>query len=87
MEGDNAWNSSDSRNYGAVPASLIMGRVVCRLWPIRGHAMMERGERPDNAHDNSVTFSGSIVFPVGWDGQRIVRDVRSISTEQDAEQY
>jgi signal peptidase I len=82
VEGDNPWNSSDSRNYGAVPASLIMGRVLCRLWPLRGNAMMERGDRPihddgsddDHHHRASLTFSGSIIFPVGWDDQRIIRE-------------
>ena len=79
VEGDNPWNSSDSRNYGAIPASLIMGRVLCRLWPLRGNAMMERGDRPIH-HDESddprasLTFSGSIIFPVGWEDQRIIRE-------------
>ena len=79
VEGDNPWNSSDSRNYGAIPASLIMGRVLCRLWPLRGNAMMERGDRPIH-HDGSddprasLTFSGSIIFPVGWEDQRIIRE-------------
>ncbi|KAL7546322.1 hypothetical protein ACHAWF_009656, partial [Thalassiosira exigua] len=35
IEGDNALNSLDSRSYGAVPASLVIGTVVCRLWPLR----------------------------------------------------
>ena len=87
VEGDNPWNSNDSRNYGAIPASLIMGRVVCRLWPFRGNAMMERGDRPersdndDDSNRTSLTFSGSIAFPVGWDDQRIVREyVESLET-------
>ena len=76
VEGDNPWNSSDSRNYGAVPASLIMGRVLFRLWPLRGHAIMERGGRPESQDDDEpeLTFSGSIVFPAGYDNQVIVTD-------------
>ena len=76
VEGDNPWNSSDSRNYGAVPAALIMGRVLCRLWPLRGKALMERGDRPVRSNDEelSLAFSGSIVIPVGWEEQRIVRE-------------
>jgi signal peptidase I len=78
VEGDNPWNSNDSRNYGAVPASLIVGRVVCRLWPIKGHAMIERGDRPININDSIarplLAFSGSIVFPAGYRDQIIVRD-------------
>ncbi len=33
LEGYNPWNCYDSRNYGPVPASLIIGRVVLRVWP------------------------------------------------------
>lgn len=33
IEGDNPTASSDSRYYGAIPASLIVGKVVCRIWP------------------------------------------------------
>jgi signal peptidase I len=76
VEGDNPWNSSDSRNYGTVPASLIMGRVLLRLWPIRGGALMERGDRPVRSDEDelSMAFSGSIIVPVGWDDQKIVRE-------------
>jgi len=82
VEGDNPWNSSDSRNYGAVPASLIMGRVLCRLWPLRGNALMERGDRPVRSEDDelSLAFSGSIVIPAGWDDQRIVREFVPVSS-------
>lgn len=38
VEGDNPNNSKDSRAYGAVPASLTVGKVVCRLWPLRDYA-------------------------------------------------
>jgi signal peptidase I len=33
LEGDNARNSTDSRAYGPVPAALLRGRVVARVWP------------------------------------------------------
>lgn len=33
LEGDNKFNSTDSRYYGPVPLALIEGKVVCRLWP------------------------------------------------------
>lgn len=33
LEGDNPENSMDSRNYGPVPAALVQGRVVGRVWP------------------------------------------------------
>jgi hypothetical protein len=37
IEGDNSNNSLDSRSYGSVPASLVIGKVVCRLWPLRDY--------------------------------------------------
>ena len=37
IEGDNSNNSLDSRSYGTVPASLVIGKVVCRLWPLRDY--------------------------------------------------
>ena len=33
LRGDNPKNSTDSRQYGAVPLSLVEGRVVAKLWP------------------------------------------------------
>ncbi len=87
VEGDNPWNSSDSRNYGVIPASLIMGRVLLRLWPLRGNALMERGGRPLRSEEDetSLAFSGSIVVPVGWDNQRILREPQQ-SAERPATQ-
>ena len=38
IEGDNTTNSVDSRSYGAIPASLTIGKVICRLWPLRDYA-------------------------------------------------
>lgn len=32
--GDNRLNSLDSRNFGSIPASQIIGRVVMRYWPL-----------------------------------------------------
>ncbi|BAM78891.1 similar to mitochondrial inner membrane protease IMP1 [Cyanidioschyzon merolae strain 10D] len=34
LEGDNAINSTDSRQYGPVSVSLIRGRVLCRVLPL-----------------------------------------------------
>ena len=33
LQGDNMHNSTDSRAYGPVPAGLVKGRVVYRVWP------------------------------------------------------
>ena len=75
LEGDNPWNSSDSRTYGPVPAALIVGRVLCRVWPLRGNAMLERGMRPkrDPAEEPELTFSGSVVIPAGYKDQLVVQ--------------
>ncbi|KAL7535983.1 hypothetical protein ACHAXR_006847 [Thalassiosira sp. AJA248-18] len=40
IEGDNTLNSLDSRSYGTVPASLVIGKVVCRLWPLREYSSL-----------------------------------------------
>ncbi|GJQ09605.1 hypothetical protein GpartN1_g1396.t1 [Galdieria partita] len=34
LQGDNADNSTDSREYGPVPEALIVGRVFLRIWPM-----------------------------------------------------
>lgn len=72
LEGDNPLNSSDSRDYGPVPAELVIGRVLLRLWPIRGRAWFRRGEPPSHAQSYGTE---STVLPAGYEGQTIVRDV------------
>jgi len=32
--GDNRANSEDSRDFGAVPVTSLVGRVVARIWPV-----------------------------------------------------
>jgi signal peptidase I len=71
IEGDNSLNSSDSRAYGAVPAALIIGRVLCRVWPLRGDALMERGARPTIPPGRPC--SGSTILPAGYKGEEILR--------------
>ena len=34
LEGDNAGNSTDSRHYGPVPASMVLGRVAYKVYPL-----------------------------------------------------
>lgn len=36
IEGDNPFGSTDSRQLGALPASVVRGRVLGRLWPRPG---------------------------------------------------
>jgi signal peptidase I len=71
IEGDNSLNSSDSRVYGAIPAALIVGRVICRVWPLRGDALMERGARPTISPGRPC--SGSTILPAGYNGEEISR--------------
>jgi inner membrane protease subunit 1 len=87
LEGDNPNNSADSRSYGPVPAALIQGRVLARIWPLRGQAVMVRGARPRQEvsllKDRNVSSSrrqggrepctGSTVLPAGYQGQQIVK--------------
>ncbi|CAI5514357.1 unnamed protein product [Closterium sp. Naga37s-1] len=35
LQGDNLFNSTDSRHYGLVPLALVKGRVFYRVWPPR----------------------------------------------------
>ncbi|KAK4801705.1 hypothetical protein SAY86_022192 [Trapa natans] len=34
VEGDNKYNSHDSRDFGAVPYGLVEGRLFWRIWPV-----------------------------------------------------
>ncbi|KAH8585223.1 signal peptidase I family [Cryptosporidium sp. chipmunk genotype I] len=49
IQGDNFNNSRDSRNYGPIHESLIIGRVIFKLWPnpifSRLSAMIKKMER------------------------------------------
>ena len=42
MMGDNRNNSRDSRRFGAVPLSKIVGQVVLRYWPLSSAGLMAR---------------------------------------------
>jgi signal peptidase I len=69
LEGDNPRNSNDSRDYGPVPAALIVGRVMCRIWPMKPDMMLERGGQPDttsNYADNQHT-----ILPAGYQGEEL----------------
>ena len=35
VEGDNPVESTDSRTLGPLAASAVLGRVLCRYWPLR----------------------------------------------------
>ena len=44
VEGDNERFSNDSNTYGAVPAGLVRGRVLGKVWPLREACWMRRQE-------------------------------------------
>lgn len=74
LEGDNPLNSADSRTYGPVPAALLVGRVLCRIWPLRGNAFLARGVRPQvHQQQPYAHYAGSTVLPAGYAGQHIVK--------------
>ncbi|MGH8868899.1 MAG: nickel-type superoxide dismutase maturation protease [Actinomycetes bacterium] len=35
VAGDNPGASDDSRTFGVVPVDQVLGRVLCRYWPLR----------------------------------------------------
>ncbi|KAI6661133.1 Mitochondrial inner membrane protease subunit 1 [Oopsacas minuta] len=37
LEGDNADQSKDSREYGPIPYALLRGRALCKIWPLAGN--------------------------------------------------
>jgi len=75
--GDNSSNSLDSRTYGTIPASMIVGRVPFRVWPLRGDAMVLRGMRPKpKLGEPRWGAQGSTVLPAGYEGQSIVKTYR-----------
>jgi nickel-type superoxide dismutase maturation protease len=42
VEGDNAFGSTDSRDVGAVPPDVVVGRVLLRVWPRPGRVPRRR---------------------------------------------
>lgn len=77
VEGDNSLNSADSRNYGPVPSSLVIGKVWMRVWPPRGNSLIVRGARPLPI-DKNVPFTGSFVIPAGNEGEiQLTRETES----------
>ena len=46
LEGDNPLDSVDSRYYGPVPAALIRGRAIARVWPPWAARRLDRDSAP-----------------------------------------
>lgn len=89
LEGDNSRNSRDSREYGPVPAAMIVGRVpfrVWRAWPLSGDFILERGmnaksKKKGNLRNYRFDALQSQVLPAGYEGQRIVHTYNVPKTE------
>jgi len=67
IEGDNSLLSRDSRMYGPVPAALIRGKVLMRIWPPSKMTLIERSPRP--LPPPGEPFTGSMVIPAGYEGE------------------
>ena len=70
VEGDNSLNSADSRDYGPVPASLVLGKVWMKVWPVNGNSLLVRGDRP--LPPEGKPFTGSTILPAGYEGELIL---------------
>lgn len=46
LQGDNIYQSRDSRSFGAIPYGLIMGKAFCRVWPLEGFGSLKQEELP-----------------------------------------
>ena len=47
LEGDNPFGSTDSRQFGPLPAESLRGRVLLRLWPRPGLVAARASEGPE----------------------------------------
>ncbi|XP_038882983.1 mitochondrial inner membrane protease subunit 1-like [Benincasa hispida] len=42
IEGDNIYDSNDSRHFGAVPYGLLQGKIFWRIWPPKSFGPLEK---------------------------------------------
>jgi len=84
LEGDNPDNSTDSRTYGPVPAALVRGTVVAKLWPpgrSRRIARLPRGDAPvwkDGTGGAGADGSGEDASGHGWTAWKRSADVNPL---------
>merc|ERR1712146_87084 len=60
LEGDNPYNSTDSRDYGPVPIALLKGKIMFQLYPF------SKFGSPRNTEKDSLEYTGvkeSIKYP------------------------
>ena len=73
IEGDNALQSLDSRSYGTVPASLVIGKVICRLWPLREYVSLGMDANGIEHWRRVIARIGRGERPLPLDGNQIER--------------
>ena len=61
LEGDNPYNSTDSRDYGPVPIALLKGKIIFQLYPF------SKFGSPQNPLKDDLEYTGvkkSIKYPI-----------------------
>ncbi|XP_021815351.1 mitochondrial inner membrane protease subunit 1-like [Prunus avium] len=48
IEGENIYESNDSRKFGAVPYGLLQGRVFWRIWPPKDFGSLAQNKGKDS---------------------------------------
>ncbi|GMN43316.1 hypothetical protein TIFTF001_012514 [Ficus carica] len=63
VEGDNIYNSRDSRNYGPVPYGLVQGKIFLRMWPPKDFGSLRNSSVKNPPSDEVQSLNkASIVF-------------------------
>jgi mitochondrial inner membrane protease subunit 1 len=58
LEGDNPFNSTDSRSYGPVPLALVKGLVAFKLFPLEEFGPLPRTYRKPGVTYPRLNFEG-----------------------------
>ncbi|KAF7847485.1 hypothetical protein BT93_L2911 [Corymbia citriodora subsp. variegata] len=48
IQGDNIYNSRDSRTFGAVPYGLVEGKLFWRIWPLKSFGSLHEKAEEDS---------------------------------------
>uniref|UniRef100_A0A7S2U3X0 Peptidase S26 domain-containing protein n=2 Tax=Lotharella oceanica TaxID=641309 RepID=A0A7S2U3X0_9EUKA len=59
VEGDNSRDSIDSRHYGAIPEDLLVGKVMCRIYPLNRIGRLARIPSSSSGSSEPVSRSPS----------------------------
>lgn len=85
IEGDNTLQSNDSRYYGPIPMSLIVGKVVGRVWPLQKMQWVSRGPRPLPKSERE-SYRGSIAIPCGYQGEPLRNKAPQLLSDENSQQ-